>query len=158
TGHPLTELVCNDDDPGNTATGDFTSRIADFAVTAGTTYYIRVSSYAQGRIDGEARLSFSGPALVSNEEAPEIRRLALSPALPNPTVGRTEMTLSVGTPQTLDVGVYDVLGRRVLDVYTGAAAADLSLVIQTTTLRSGTYVVRATGEATAATRTFTVVR
>ena len=157
---PLTEIACNDDDPGNGGGGDFTSRIEDFAVTAGTTYYVRVSSFPATRADGEARLSFTGPALVvtAAEDVPEAQTFALGAASPNPSAGPVALALTVDEPQALDVAVFDVLGRRVLDVYTGTASTDLALVVDTRSLRPGTYVVRAMGSASASVRAFTVAR
>ncbi len=54
----VNEVACNDDDPGNPA-GDFTSRIEDFAVTAGSPYFVRITGY-QGD-EGNYTFSFTGP-------------------------------------------------------------------------------------------------
>ena len=157
--HPLSEVACNDDDPNNGA-GDFTSALVDVPVTAGTTYYIRVSTFDAARTQGDIRLSFTGPALTGTaaEDGPEAQTLSLGEAVPNPSAGPVEMMLTVDEPQALDVAVFDMLGRRVLDVYAGTATTDIALVVDTRSLRSGVYVVRAMGNASSAVRVFTVAR
>lgn len=74
----LTQIACNDDDPTNTTPGDFTSRVTTPALTAGTRYYVRISSFNGGagttvdRSTGSVRLQAignfslpSGPSLVA---------------------------------------------------------------------------------------------
>ncbi|MEM1054643.1 MAG: T9SS type A sorting domain-containing protein [Bacteroidota bacterium] len=78
--------------------------------------------------------------------------------MPNPTARDADLTVSVDEPQTIDIAVFDMLGRRVLDLYSGTATGDLALTVDTRTLRSGAYLIRAMGEATASVRPFTVAR
>jgi hypothetical protein len=85
---------------------------------------------------------------------------ALSAPAPNPTSGRTGLTLTVAETGPVTVEAYDLLGRRVATLYTGPAAAGqgLRLELDTAGLPSGTYVVRAAGNGVQATRRLTVAR
>lgn len=56
TGHPLTQVACNDDRAG----GGATSLISGFSVTAGTTYWIRISGWLAAT--GATSLTVTGPA------------------------------------------------------------------------------------------------
>ncbi len=97
-----------------------------------------------------AGLDFAGPYLF------------VGPS-PNPfgAAGRTaRLTLAVAEAQDVQVGVYDLLGRRVALLHDGAlpARAPEAFVLDGAPLTSGTYVVRITGETFAATRRVTLLR
>ncbi len=85
---------------------------------------------------------------------------ALSAPAPNPTSGRTGLTLTVAEAGSVVVEAYDLLGRRVATLYAGPAAAGqpLRLELDTAGLPAGTYVVRAAGRGAQATRRLTVAR
>ncbi|PAP78328.1 T9SS type A sorting domain-containing protein [Rubrivirga marina] len=84
--------------------------------------------------------------------------LALS-AAPNPTRGRTTLTVSVSEAGPVRVAVYDALGRQVALLADGPRpAGPLTLDLDATRLPAGVYVARATLGAETTARTFTVAR
>ena len=85
---------------------------------------------------------------------------ALSAPVPNPSTGRTSMTLSVAEAQAVRVTVLDALGREVAVLHDGPLAAGQlhRLVFDGSGLPAGVYVVRAVGEVFADTRTLTLTR
>ncbi|MBD3277104.1 MAG: T9SS type A sorting domain-containing protein [Candidatus Aegiribacteria sp.] len=61
---------------------------------------------------------------------------------PNPVRGLAEIELNLPVRQMVDVAVYDITGRRVLDVFGGTAGPDpLSVCASTSDLNSGVYFV-----------------
>ena len=112
-------------------TGDFTVRIDDITFAGG------------------ARATSTGlpPALA---EAPV--------AYPNPTAGAATVAFELSEPSDVSVEVFDVLGRRVATLATGAQAAGPVRVDVPAGLTPGLYVVRVQTSAGAATTRFTVVR
>ncbi len=157
------EVDCNDDDPGNTEPGDFTSRIENFGVEAGEEYLIRVSTYSGGgREMGQVLLAVEGPAGeggVANE-ATGAAITRLSQPSPNPVTARAALDLTIGQAQRVTVAVYDLLGRRVADLFDGqlTAGQTLPLVFEAKALPAGLYVIQARGEVFSETRRVTVVR
>ncbi|HLA63647.1 MAG TPA: T9SS type A sorting domain-containing protein, partial [Rhodothermales bacterium] len=98
---------------------------------------------------------------VANEAAPGASAsLALGVPMPNPVAGRATLSLSVGQAQDVEVALFDVVGRQVATLFTGAVAAGEvpTLTIDTAALPAGVYVVRATGGQATAVRTLTVTR
>lgn len=164
TGSSLSTLVsiaCNDDDPTNTLPGDFTSQILTPALTAGTTYYVRVSSFPALRINGEVRLLIDGEvtAPVSSEIGADALGSRLSVA-PNPLQSAARASLVVGVSQDVSVSVYDALGRQVATLFDGAAVAGqtLDLRLDAAALPTGIYVVRALGTSLDLVQRVTVAR
>ena len=157
----LTSIACNDDDPENTLPGDFTSALVDVPVTAGTTYYVRVSSFNASRRNGEARLTVVGnvSAPTAGEDGADALGSRLSVA-PNPLVTAGTVSLTAGTAQDVRVALVDALGRevRVLLSRPMAAGQQAAVAVSTAGLPAGVYVVRATGAAMDLTRRVTVVR
>lgn len=68
-------------------------------------------------------LSFTQNPAGSVDDAVGPRALALAPAAPNPFRGVTRLDFSLATAGSADLRVYDVTGRRVAELYRGAAAA-----------------------------------
>lgn len=66
---------------------------------------------------------------------------------PNPIQSRGEFTLTVGSTQYIRVDIYDVLGRRISQVFDDLLMANESEIItfDTSNLASGVYFVRTTG-------------
>ncbi|MEM1043174.1 MAG: T9SS type A sorting domain-containing protein [Bacteroidota bacterium] len=159
------EVECNDDDPNNEPdSGDFTSRIEDFGVDAGEEYLIRVSTYSGGgREEGQVLLAVTGPegtpGGLSSEETSTVTTRLSQPS-PNPVTSRAALNLTVGQAQRVTVAVYDLLGRRVADLFDGGLAAGqvLALAFEAEALPAGLYVIQARGEAFSETRRVTVVR
>src|SRR5690606_33828982 len=84
---------------------------------------------------------------------------ALSEAHPNPSEGRTRLTLDLAVAQHVTVAAFDALGRRVAVLLDGAAEAGThALVLDGSALPAGVYVIRVTGESFTATRRITLLR
>ncbi|MEM8602166.1 MAG: choice-of-anchor B family protein, partial [Bacteroidota bacterium] len=85
---------------------------------------------------------------VSTEEETVAAASRLQAAFPNPTSGRTTLTLTLDQAQEVSVVVYDALGRRVATLFEGALGAEAarSLVFDGSGRPAGLYVVRAVGE------------
>ena len=81
-------------------------------------------------------------------------------ATPNPFSDRLAVAVTLDRAQDVGVAVYDVLGRRVADLYRGSVAAGqrLALTLDAGALPSGVYLVRLQTEAGAATRAVTLAR
>jgi hypothetical protein len=79
---------------------------------------------------------------------------------PNPVRQQATVTLRLRDEQDVDVALYDVLGRRVRSVHTGAMASGRrhTLSLDVNGLASGLYLLRASGEQFQTTRRVTVVR
>ncbi|MFQ5571682.1 MAG: T9SS type A sorting domain-containing protein [Rhodothermales bacterium] len=85
---------------------------------------------------------------------------ALTAPYPNPFNPETQFTLSVAQAQRVQVAVYDVLGRRVALLYDGHLDADRihPFRFDGSTLSSGLYLIRATGDQFATVRTVNLVK
>ncbi|HLT45753.1 MAG TPA: SBBP repeat-containing protein [Rubricoccaceae bacterium] len=84
---------------------------------------------------------------------------ALSEAHPNPFDATTRLTLEVDRAQRVRAEVFDGLGRRVAVLLDGEVAAGAhALAFDGSSLPTGVYLVRVTGEAFAASRQVTLVR
>ena len=99
------------------------------------------------------------PAATVNIPLSEAVRLV---TYPNPVRQRATVEVGVREAQSVDVFVYDVLGRRVKTLYSGELSAQqtrkLPLAPATAGLSSGMYFIRLVGETVTATRRLTVVR
>ncbi|NNE34350.1 MAG: T9SS type A sorting domain-containing protein, partial [Rhodothermales bacterium] len=93
---------------------------------------------------------------VGIEDEPLIRRhgLQVTAAFPNPAYDHAVFTVEVDRPQGVQVDVYDVLGRRVLQLYNGVMPGGVSskLGINARDLPSGLYYYSVTGEEASITR------
>ena len=153
-----TEIACNDD--GGTG---LRSLLSDIEVSGGTTYLIRVSGFfstfsgtqAQGNISFDLALS----PTVANENAPDAA-FALTAPQPNPASGVAQVSLKVETSQSVNVVVYDLLGRAVATLHEGplASGQETTFTVNTSSLQAGPYVIRAQGETFVSTQRLTVVR
>ncbi|WP_179271076.1 choice-of-anchor D domain-containing protein [Rubricoccus marinus] len=150
-----TEIDCNDD--GGTG---LTSLLSDVPVTAGTTYLIRVAGFgvttaATGAVSFDLALT----PVVANENAPNAE-FALTAPQPNPASGASQVSLKVETSQSVNVVVYDLLGRAVATLHEGplASGQETTFTVNTSSLQAGPYVIRAQGETFVSTQRLTVVR
>ena len=84
----------------------------------------------------------------------------LDPAYPNPFNPSTTIGFAVAETQGVSMGLYDVLGRRIRDLFIGRVTANMNMQvsIEADGLPSGLYLVRLTGEAFAATRRVTLLK
>jgi hypothetical protein len=84
-------------------------------------------------------------------------RLALSPAVPNPFSGQTRFEVALGQAGALDVGVYDLAGRKIATLFHGDAPAGTHAFTwdgrgdDGSSLHGGVYFYRAVTEGSAAT-------
>jgi hypothetical protein len=102
---------------------------------------------------------FAGSTVVpSSSVAVPPRTHALSAPRPNPSSGRTELTIEVADAQHVRVEVLDALGRRVATLHDGVLAAGIThrLAFDGSSLPAGVYAVRAVGERFADVRTATL--
>lgn len=138
------------------------SRIVDQQLAAGQ-YVLVITGFndaAQGAytgyIQGPAAVMFNP---VASEGSVQDARTFLS-ASPNPASSAARVRFASAEAQTVSVAVYDVTGRQVATLFQGAVAADqqMDLVLNTSTLAPGVYVVRATGTSLSLTQRVTVVR
>ncbi len=98
---------------------------------------------------------------VSAEDGPALGKqdVELGVPYPNPSDGTVVLPLVLDAPAEVRVSVYDVLGRRVVELADEQLAAGRhALALDTAGLPSGVYVVRATSDGFAASRHLTVVR
>jgi hypothetical protein len=104
---------------------------------------------------------FAGSTVApSSSVAVSPRTHALSAPRPNPSSGRTELTLEVVDAQHVRVEVLDALSRRVATLHDGVLSAGVGhrLVLDGSVLPAGVYAVRAVGEHFTDVRTVTLTR
>lgn len=79
---------------------------------------------------------------------------------PNPSAGTARIAVYTATPQTVSVDVFDMVGRRVAQPFSGpmAPVRGSDLAVDLRGLAPGLYVVRVVGETFTETRRVTVVR
>lgn len=84
----------------------------------------------------------------------------LSHASPNPFRSRTSFDLTVRQGQDVKVEVFNLLGRRVQQLYDGylSAGATHTITLEGHDLPNGLYLVRAEGQTFAATRQVTLIK
>ncbi|MEM1043556.1 MAG: reprolysin-like metallopeptidase [Bacteroidota bacterium] len=103
---------------------------------------------------------FEVRGVVSTEAQPEAA-YALSTVYPNPVgAARATLNLAVDRSQNVQVAVYDLLGRQVLQLHDGPLAAGRSqqFSLDARSLADGVYLVRVVGETFSDVRELTVVR
>ena len=73
---------------------------------------------------------------------------ALSDPFPNPTAGGARLALRVDEPQRVQADLYDVAGRHLAAVFSGATSpgAEVTLEVAGADLPAGVYLVRVVGE------------
>jgi choice-of-anchor B domain-containing protein len=100
----------------------------------------------------------TGPTDSADDAAPGV--FVLSEAYPNPTTSATQIDLVLDAAQQVEVVVYDVLGRRVADLFDGRLGAGeaRTFSFDASALPAGLYFIRATGETFAETRQVSIAR
>ncbi len=85
--------------------------------------------------------------------------ITVSPAYPNPFSNRTSFSVTVASPQEVQVAVYDVLGRTVVRLYRGMMlpGTEYPMSFQANGHGAGQYILRVTGEFFQATGQVTLV-
>ncbi len=98
-----------------------------FALPTGETYYAVLSNEEHvvntQVVRGVAELYQRAMGSVAGEGTGEGRRISLAQNCPNPFGPETHITFSVGMNTAVDVAVYDVAGRRVAGLMSGAVSA-----------------------------------
>ncbi|HEX8298929.1 MAG TPA: choice-of-anchor D domain-containing protein [Rubricoccaceae bacterium] len=137
------------------------AQIANQALTAGT--YVLVMTAYNNTYSGTYTGTIVGPSAAqfatAGEGTASNGRASLS-AAPNPVAGTATVRFVSETSQDVSVVVYDVTGRQVATLFTGAVAADQEVVarLEASSLPSGVYVIRASGTDLSLTQRVTVVR
>lgn len=90
------------------------------------------------------------PGVVSND--------ALVQVWPNPARASARIDVRLPAPQRVEVGVYDLMGRRLQVLHDGVAPVDLSVKLDTAPLPNGAYLVVVSGAGVRVSRLFTVFR
>lgn len=93
---------------------------------------------------------------TASEAGPAVARL--DAPRPNPSTTRARLALSVDRAQPVRADLFDALGRRVAVVFDATVESSQDLVVDTSDLAPGLYVLRVTGDTFAETRTVTVSR
>ena len=101
--------------------------------------------------------TFSLQGVVDTEEAPSATGFALSTPSPNPAAGRTTVTVSSLQASAIQVRVTDMLGRMVAEQSATVSAGQTPVLLSTTGLAAGLYIVTA-ASASARASTRLVVR
>lgn len=109
------------------------------------------------QIDFDGTYNYSQVVEVSSDGAvgPEMVQL-----YPNPTSSNAQVRMRVGASQQVAVNLYDVAGRKVLDVYSGMMNADASRVfsVHLAELPAGVYTLSVVGETFNESRPIVVTR
>ncbi len=103
----------------------------------------------QTDLDGATELSSTVELTVSSDNA-------VMSVAPNPSRGLTSVSLSVPSAQQVTVSAYDVTGRLVTTLFSGAADATVSATLSD--VAPGVYVIVAQGETFRLTTSATVLR
>lgn len=129
-------------DPMGTTTYEYNAQVLN--VTAGTVAGFR---------------SLTAPKVASSPDASTMR-YALQPSAPNPTAGTTRLTFSVAESGPVQIGLYDLLGRKVKTLADRTFAPGTHQIeVSTAGLSSGTYLYRMdAGNGFTQTRRLVVVR
>ncbi|MCH7975699.1 MAG: T9SS type A sorting domain-containing protein [Bacteroidetes bacterium] len=101
------------------------------------------------------------PFATANEPTGELPNgYALSSVYPNPFNPQARFTLQVAQTQDVTVSVFDLLGRRVMDLHQGVLSAGTThaFTLNGRDLASGFYVVRVSGETFSDSRRVTLLK
>ena len=104
-------------------------------------------------------LALRAGSATASEPTPTTEH-ALSAPAPNPSSGRSSLTLRLSTAEHVTATVIDALGRTVVTLFDGEAPAgtDVTLVVEGSRLATGIYVVRVQGATFMESRRVVVVR
>ena len=112
--------------------------------------------YRLRQVDTDGTAHVSGKTVV-RLASPE--QLALQPPSPNPVRRQATLRFETPTPTDVEIGVYDLLGRRVATLVDGRLNAGRHTAqLSASSLAPGMYFVRLRAEGTTRTRKLTVVR
>ena len=88
---------------------------------------------------------------VANEDAGPVEQpdsYQLTAAYPNPFNPQTQFSISIGAPQRVEIDVYNVLGQRVANLFSGTMPARQNQIVQfeAGNLPGGIYLIQVRGE------------
>jgi glycosidase len=126
-------------------------RFVDEAVPAGADSL----AYRLQQVDVDGDVHLSGTVVVGLR-LPEA--LTLAAPYPNPSRSRVTIRYAVPSRQSVELAVYDVLGRRVQTLVRSPQQGRQQRVLDVSALASGTYVLRLQAGTTVRTQRLTVVR
>lgn len=107
---------------------------------------------------GGAR-TFTLPGYVSNEEEPFTEALRIEALYPNPTTGSITARYTLDAPATVQVEIFDVMGRQVMTLDQGSQSAGVhSHTLNAGQLAGGVYVYRLTAGNVRLSERFVVTR
>lgn len=138
----------------DTPTGPGQTERVELTAEPNTPYYFAVR--AIDNQDNESRLG-----VTDENRAVATSTLALTPPAPSRVTESVSFRVASSERQTVDVAIYDILGRRVLVVFNDVIDADQARSVNNldlSQLSSGRYFIRALGESGATTRGISVVR
>ena len=119
----------------------------------GVPYAANRVEYRLRQIDVDGSETVSAPVTVRRTT-----RAELQGPFPNPTRGPATLRYAVPTGESMQLVLYDVLGRRVRTVATGEGRGRTEAQLDTDRLASGTYFLRLTTESQVLTERLTVTR
>lgn len=126
-------------------------------VDTGVPYDADSLMYRLKQVDVDGSVSYSAAQAVVRSGVDQTRLLG---TYPNPARSRATVRFAIpdGSAQEVTLRLYDVLGRQVRTVRTGAEAGRHELTLDTNRLPNGTYFLRLTAGGTVRTQQVTVVR
>ncbi|MCB0719561.1 MAG: T9SS type A sorting domain-containing protein [Bacteroidetes bacterium] len=118
---------------------------------------------APGRSSGQwspgATYIYATPTLVATEDEADVERTVSLSAYPNPFSDRATINFDLPQTEYVNVGVYDVLGRRVVSIIDARLAAGKhEYAFSATDLADGVYLIRMRAEAGLVTKTVVLLR
>ena len=84
--------------------------------------------------------------------------VAIVSVYPNPVASNLHVQVALGQFQSIEVGIYDVLGRKVKQIFNGQATRTLNLNVDVSQLANGTYWLTVQGEHSKTTHAFVRAR
>lgn len=138
----------------------WTARLTNQAT--GTTIELREQQELTLSIQASETARFTvelGPTTVSDEDGGEAHVFGIEAIWPNPTSATSQIAFTLEAAAEINLEIFDVLGRRVMQVTNGEYAAGRHVLpLSTNALASGVYVARLTTGSQMAVRRVTVVR
>jgi len=121
---------------------------------AGLSYGTHRFRLRQVDLDGSAHTSKEIKAVVKPTESLSVQ------AYPNPISTTATVKVATGQPQDVSVEIYDLLGRQVAQLHEGTVSPKRpeTLTLESSSLSSGTYFLRARGESATTTKRISIVR
>jgi PKD repeat protein len=157
SGHPLSEVACNDDYDNRDHPAIQQSYI-EFDAEVGTTYYVRVSGSEDE--EGALFLTLRAPTQVSAErdELHRVSDLGVA-SYPNPAGLNVNVAISNPLRDDARVEVFDLLGRRIAVLHEGPLTeGSHSFPMDVSGLAPGLYIIRAATTTTSVSGRMTIVR